>query len=43
MPWETEMFYEAGFTGFITKPFRQKELLEAIEKALPSAGLGEES
>ena len=34
MPWETKMFFDAGFTGFVTKPFRQKELLEAIEEAL---------
>ena len=34
MPWEAEMFFEAGFAGFVTKPFRQKALLEAIEEVL---------
>ena len=36
MPWETELFEEAGFNGFVTKPFRQQELLDAIAKALSS-------
>ena len=36
MPWETEMFFEAGFSGFVTKPFRQAALLEAIEAVLNS-------
>ena len=37
MSWETEIFHEAGFNGFVTKPFRQKELLDAIVKLLPSS------
>ncbi len=37
MPWETELFEEAGFNGFVTKPFRQQELLDAIAKALSSS------
>ena len=37
MPWETKMFFEAGFSGFVTKPFRQKELLAAVEKVLSAA------
>ncbi len=37
MPWETEMFEETGFNGFVTKPFRQQELLDAIAKALSSS------
>ncbi len=37
MPWETELFEEAGFDGYVTKPFRQQELLDAIAKALSSS------
>ena len=37
MPWETELFEETGFNGFVTKPFRQQELLDAIAKALSSS------
>ena len=36
MPWETELFEEAGFDGYVTKPFRQQELLDTIAKALSS-------
>ena len=37
MPWETEVFFEAGFNGFVTKPFRQQELLDAIARVLSSS------
>ncbi len=37
MPWETKVFFEAGFNGFVTKPYRQQELLDAIAKALSSS------
>ena len=37
LPWETELFEEAGFNGFVTKPFRQQELLDAIAKTLSSS------
>ena len=37
MSWETELFEEAGFNGFVTKPFRQQELLDAIAKVLSSS------
>ncbi len=37
MPWETEIFYKAGFNGFVTKPYRQQELLDAIAEVLSSS------
>ncbi len=37
MSWETKLFEEAGFDGYVTKPFRQQELLDAIAKALSSS------
>ena len=37
MSWEKGRFEEAGFDGFVTKPFRQKELLDAIAEVLSSS------
>ena len=34
MPGDRERFLEAGFDGYISKPFTRRELLDAIEKAL---------
>ena len=38
MSWERSVFDEAGFNGTVTKPFRQHELLDAVEKALALNG-----
>ncbi len=34
MPGDRERFLDAGFDGYISKPFTRRELLNAIEKAL---------
>ncbi|MFQ5569955.1 MAG: response regulator [Rhodothermales bacterium] len=34
MPGDRDRFIEAGFDGYISKPFNRRELLEAIEHAL---------
>jgi CheY-like chemotaxis protein len=34
MPGDRDRFIEAGFDGYISKPFTRRDLLDAIEKAL---------
>lgn len=38
MPGDKERFAENGFDGYVSKPFTRKDLLEAIQAAIPSAG-----
>lgn len=43
MPGDRDRFIQAGFDGYISKPFTRRELLDAIEKALGGRDLAKVS